>query len=330
MSIPHPTTQAGKFAASRSPMPTSLGMAGLRELDARLRYNSTFLARGTNIDFVSRLHKMVVDMAEGNLSAAQVRTRLLEMLKGMGYTPEGGFPGDTPVPPATPGSLQDLSSFQRLNLIAKTQLALARGAGLQTRGQSAARIRTYPAWELIRLIPVRAPRNWKPEGHKDSQVGQGGSRWLIAGGKLYGGRMIAFKGDPIWGELGSSGNFSDALDVDFPPFCFNSGMFWNEVSAAECKSLGVQGPSGEAAKEWFAKGAHTIKGPILPPAPAIGLRGVSDATLKIFKEATGAESVDPARPDVYWSPEAVAERSAARLREALEKADAAYNAGGAS
>ena len=61
--------------------------------------------------------------------------------------------------------------------------------------------------------------------------------------------MIALKGHPIWEQLGSSANFNDALDVDYPPFAFRSGMWVRPVDRATCVALGfdlsAQGEEGQ-------------------------------------------------------------------------------------
>jgi|GEM_PF-3377016 len=53
------------------------------------------------------------------------------------------------------------------------------------------------------------------------------------------GRMIARKDSPIWSELGSSANFDDALDVEYPPFAFNSGMWVRDIDRDEALALGL-------------------------------------------------------------------------------------------
>ncbi len=53
------------------------------------------------------------------------------------------------------------------------------------------------------------------------------------------GRVIARKNSPIWAELGSSKNFDDALDVDYPPFAFNSGMWVRDIDRDEALALGL-------------------------------------------------------------------------------------------
>ena len=136
-------------------------------------------------------------------------------------------------------------------------------------------------------------------------------RWLIAGGKDPGaefspmasqsiGRptgMIAFKGDPVWGELGSSGNFDDGLDVDYPPWCYNSQMWWRPRSAAYCMLHDVTGPDGESIEEWQASQPHILGGKLPLPAPKVSMNGVDPDILKRFMEATKG-TTDPTKPMV--------------------------------
>jgi hypothetical protein len=51
--------------------------------------------------------------------------------------------------------------------------------------------------------------------------------------------MIAEKSSSVWGQLGSRDIFADAIGTDYPPFAFNSGMGWRQVSRAVCEQLGV-------------------------------------------------------------------------------------------
>lgn len=66
---------------------------------------------------------------------------------------------------------------------------------------------------------ARQPRDWK-------------SRWRAAGGKLYGGKMIAEVNDPIWSKISRFGN-------PYPPFDFNSGMGLRDVSRGEAVRCGA-------------------------------------------------------------------------------------------
>ena len=134
--------------------------------------------------------------------------------------------------------------------------------------------------------------------------------------------MIAFKGDPVWGELGSSDNFQDALGVDHPPFAFLSGMGWREMSTAESEALGVTGPAGETADEWFATQPITLGGPLPMPTPQMSIRDLDPALVAEFQAATHGTS-KPATPQVmdYSS---LLDRELAAQRDAYQKANPDY------
>lgn len=308
--MPDAVFDAFVAAQGRGVMPTGLDTAGLRELAAEVRARSFFTARGTNAIFVSKIKEVTEAMASGEMDDASARLALIETLRVLGYTPEGGFPEAAAgsVPPAIEGTLQDLSSFRRLDLIVRTNRELAIGAGLQMRGHSPERLEAAPAWELVRVMDVAAPRDWP-------------SRWAIAGGRLVNGRMIAFKGDPVWGELGSSSNFDDALDTDHPPFAFQSGMGWREVVRSEAIAQGVRGPAGETIDEFLGGPLRprVIAGELPLPAPSISLRGVDPDLVADFVEETKATAV-PGKAGRYDFSELLAEE--------LKQADAAYGKAG--
>ncbi len=273
---------------------------------------SVFVSRAANVDFLSKVKEVVTAVADGELDQASARLALLETLRAIGYTPEGGFPDDLPgeVPPALRGTLQDLTTRRRLDLIIDTQRDLMRGLGQKARGSTQEELKQWPAWELVRIYERDEKRDWF-------------ARWMIAGGKIYGGRMIAFKGDPVWGEVGSSGNFEDALDVDFPPFAFNSGMGWDDVSREDCRRFGITGPDGETLEEWFAE-ARPILGGL--QEPVVSVRNVDPEILKAFEDETGVAVVDGQATTQEGREallEKLAERKAAREQrraELLERA----------
>lgn len=283
---PDPLTifDAQLASSAREVMTTSLGTAELRELGAGVLARSVFTARGTNAIFASKLKEVIDQLAAGDIGEGQARTALYECLDALGYDVEkGGFAGEE-VPPALKGTLQDLRSFRRMDLIVRTQIDLMTGAGLQFRGHQPERLAQFPAWELVRLEDKAVPRDWP-------------SRWTIAGGNSQASRMIALKGDPVWGELGSYGNFQDALGTDHPPFCFNSGMGWKEISLAECESMGVMGPNGETPAEWLESRPVTMGGKLPLPSPQLSMADVDPEIAASFRESTHATS-KPAAPQV--------------------------------
>lgn len=70
------------------------------------------------------------------------------------------------------------------NLIYTQQVGQAYGYDNQKAGLDAAALEAVPAQELVRIRASAAPRNWP-------------ARWEEAGGRFFGGRMIALKSDPI-------------------------------------------------------------------------------------------------------------------------------------
>lgn len=333
--IPDPVFDAFVAAQKRGALPTALDTAGLREMSAAVRYSAAFTARGTSAIFAQEIKDVIDAITDDQIGEAEGIARLAEKLRFLGYTPEGGFAGDEGVvPEAIPGTLQDLSSYRRLQLIIRTQVDMMTGRGEQMRGQTPEMLEAYPAWELVRVMSVEVPRDWP-------------SRWVLAGGRplegnhaagttqaLYAGTgMIALKGDPVWGELGSSGNFADALDVDHPPFCFNSGMGWQEVSRERCQRLGITGPDGETVDEWLASQPITMAGAQPLPAPTLSMRDVDPNLVRAFAQETGAVPVDgkPTQMTVPKTPDGEIDFSDLLAKAAARRAAAraARNGGGA-
>lgn len=249
-----------EWAGEREVLPSSLGSAELRDLFAdEVRARAVFSARTTSAWYLQEV-KDAVDLAlSGGYEndVPMMRLRLKEALARLGYTPETGFPGDEglEIPAAKPGSLQDLSSDRRINLILDTQISLARGASQKMRGLDPERRRRWPAWELVRVYSRETPRG---ENHTIGWA----ERWARLGGPaIPGGRFVALKDDPIWRALGDPTFYQDALAVDHPPFAFRSGMRWVEIGRAEAEALGLLSPAGGAA----------VSRPVAPPSPSEAL-----------------------------------------------------------
>lgn len=124
----------------------------------------------------------------------------------------GAAPGDS-------GRLTDITSRRRLELIYRMNTEEAFEFGRHKTSQAPALREAFPARELIRVESREVPRSWR-------------ERWTAAGGKLYGGRMIALLNDPIWTAISRFGR-------PYPPFDFGSGMGLATVERAEAERLGV-------------------------------------------------------------------------------------------
>jgi hypothetical protein len=185
---------------------------------------------------VQAIKYVVEDMLAGKINRASASAVLQDMLAQLGYTAEAGFAGDREagVPPAERGSLRDLGSETRIDLILDTQTRMMTGAGYRIAGQEPARLYQFPCWELVRVAARMVPR-----GSAESHTEGWPARWRELGADLFGGRMIARKDAPIWDQLGDPSLFDDGLGNPYPPFAFNSGMGVREVARGDAEALGV-------------------------------------------------------------------------------------------
>lgn len=224
---------------------TDMGSLDLRRLSRELHLRSITSARTTNAEYLNEVAQVVDDMLSGKINMATGRLRLMRSLKQLGYDPAVGFPQDMAnIPPAERGSLQDLSSERRIDLMLETNMRVAANYGRVVAGNTEAARYAYPAWELVRLYSRKVPR-----GTPDSHSVGWQRRWQDAEEKAQGsrlnakGRMIALKDSPIWIALGEgAGGYEDTLGNPFPPFAFNSGMAFRAVPRVECIALGLIEP----------------------------------------------------------------------------------------
>lgn len=240
-----PFAEALKLHQGKSVLPTLLNSAEIKQqLDAATRRQSFFSSQTMFENYLDQLKgdveslinptteqradRITPENPQGNvttgLDPATARLRAKELLQRIGYAPAVG----------EAGTLKDLSSDRRINLVLKTNTELAQGAGAMIQGSDPAVLEAFPCWELYRLEDRKTHRDWS-------------GRWRIAASVSgdvdaarvldQSGRMVARKDSPIWDALGSG--WDDSLDNPFPPFAFNSGMWTKNVSYADAEALGL-------------------------------------------------------------------------------------------
>jgi len=158
------------------------------------------------------------------MDPATARLRLKETAQELGIQPA----------PGTRGTLQDHTAFVRRELVVKTNVELAQGAGHFIEANNESVVEAFPCQELVRFEGREKERDW-------------GQRWIEAAHysgdddatRVYNetGRMVARKDSPIWDALGDTDLFDDALGNPFPPFAFNSGMWVIDVSFEDARAL---------------------------------------------------------------------------------------------
>ena len=202
-------------------LPTDLGSEEIRRtVAADILRRSVFSARMASATYLAKIRDVCSRVLAGEINQATAVLELTQTLADMGHSPQDGTGLDNP------------ASLRRLNLIIDTQTQMAASVA-RLDNQTEATIALWPAWELVRFEARRVPReDWA-------------RRWREAGnatgweGALQN-RFIALKSSPIWAALGAgAGGFRDTLGNPYPPFAYSSGLDWMEVSADECKRLGL-------------------------------------------------------------------------------------------
>lgn len=189
---------------------SSIGADEWNRVQADFRNRAFFISRVTEVRVLDAARGAVAESLGGNLSESDFRLEMRRVLSETGYLrPEGGE-----------GTIKDMLTDQRLNLIYRTNREMAQGYVQHLQATSEGALAAFPAYELKRAERRRAPRNWH-------------ERWREAGGRFFDGeRMIALKTDPIWTRISRFGN-------PYPPFDYNSGMDIFSVGRRECMRLGV-------------------------------------------------------------------------------------------
>ena len=233
---------AGADILAKALMPTTASSAEIRAaVSAQIRARSVFSARTPSMRYLGQLQKTLADIADGKINDAAARTALREFGEALGYTPQGGFPGEASTPPAEAGGLRDLLSPKRLKMVLDTNRGLANSAKQQIDGSSDYALYAYPAWSLERIYTRAKTRGdwgnrWQSAG--DAVAWEGAAKGAVSPFGIP--RMIALKDSPIWGALGDgTGGYADVLGTAMPPFAYGSGLGWVAVKRAVAQDLGL-------------------------------------------------------------------------------------------
>ena len=243
----HPFAEAVAAHDARTVMPTELSSAELRELSAQLRLLSLFSARTTDEHLLEEYHdfigsilnptteqrsdRVTLSNPQGNVTTgmnpAQARAAIKQYLAEKNYS---AAPGEE-------GTVKDLASDGRIDLVIKTNVEMAQGARRFIQMNHPSVVEQFPAQELIRFESRKVPRDWPMRWKLCAQVvgDVDAARVLDETG-----RMVALKSSSIWQALGDGEDGStDTLGNPFPPFAFNSGMGVQSVDRAEAENLGL-------------------------------------------------------------------------------------------
>lgn len=204
------------LVASARPDGTGITAAEWMQFKAGVKDRAFWVSRVESLKFVRTCRDRIADLLAGAHNKDGAVTSRAEVVSDiMRAARAAGIAGGT-------NRISDPGSEARANVIIDTNAGLAAGYADAMRANTYGARLAFPAQELIRIEEREVPRDWR-------------RRWLDAGGRLYGSRMIALKGDPVWTAISRFG-------VPYPPFDFNSGMGVRDVSFDDAVALEVIKP----------------------------------------------------------------------------------------
>lgn len=246
LGAPIPFLAALQRLAVRGTMPTHLSTAELQQLDGDILRGSFFSARTTLVPYLDKMREVIrasLAPASGDrfhddgrpitegMNLADGRLALSRELQRLGYRPDADkF-----------GTIEDLGSRRRLDLVIETNVGISRGYGEHLEAIDDDVLLAYPAQELYRAGEPKVRRDW----HR---------RWRAAANAVGDedairildetGQMIARKDSPIWQALGDGAGLpederGDALHNPYAPFAFGSNMRTRDVARSRAIELGI-------------------------------------------------------------------------------------------
>lgn len=216
-----PFTDAVDRLAGKTPIASALRTAEWEELAIGLRDRAFFSAGVENLRTLSAMQTKLGEALQPGIDPERAfmdRGKFVAEMRELLGAPEGDS-----------DELTDLASRRRLELIHDFQTEDAIEGARWKAAQDPDLLDAFPAQELIRVEGRQEPRDWA-------------ARWSEAGGRFFGGRMIARKDDPIWERISRFGR-------PWPPFDFGSGMGLQDIEREEAIALGLIQDDDEVASQ---------------------------------------------------------------------------------
>lgn len=181
-------------------------------VQAEVRARAFFMSTVEEAVILDVFQRGSEQLAAGREGPARLREIMREELKALGYRPK----------PGTEGSIKDLTSAKRMDVVMKTNTSMVHGSlayDRQLKGEA-----LYPAKRMIRVAPRKMPRNWPERWRKSAEV--------VPEEGINAGDMSAHVRHPIWRMLNVFGHAH-------PPYDWGSGMGDEMIRKDHAKELGV-------------------------------------------------------------------------------------------
>ena len=218
-----PFAEALSLINGKTPITSELGSAGWAMLPRALRQRAFWSATVNDAHFIGDLHDALKDFLAGaretivkddgtTVTKLKVggRADFVNQMRASGLA-RGFAPADE-----DKGTIKDLTSEKRLNLIFDVNSQAAYGYGDWLQGMSPAVLNAYPAWEFIREEDRKVPRMIHVEHTGTIRLKTDVNFWVAMNNPRIGGFSVP------WG-----------------PWGFRSGMATRDVSRRDAESRGL-------------------------------------------------------------------------------------------
>lgn len=249
---------ATEFFASKVPTPSEMTTKDWDRVRPELRERAFFMAAVTRAEVLQIFKDVTDQFIRGEISEAEARRLLREALAKTGYAPQ----------PGEEGGIKDLRTGHRMDVVLRTNAAMAYGKGTYEKQLLA--IKSYPAKRMVRLTPKRVPRDWRARFRAfEGQPGVNADK------------MAALITSPIWTQLSRFG-------LPYSPYDFGSGMGDEAVSRRDAIAMGLLDPApsaGSASKEPVAVNSNSAGGLRIEDGDAVVKPSLNE-TLSVEPEVT--------------------------------------------
>ena len=202
------------FLSNKQLYPTDLDTVGLGRLPLEIRERAFFMATVADAEILDVFQDVVGRVQSGELSLAEGRWALREGLAELNYLPA----------PGEEGTIKDLRTMQRMNVVIETNAAMARNyAAEKVQAASPA----FPVKELVRMGRSQVPRDWV-------------ARWARAYGQLTDAEKRGASIDPPMAKVGHRiWYLISRFNAPYAPFDFGSKMGTIARGRAAAKAAGI-------------------------------------------------------------------------------------------
>lgn len=214
-----PLEQAVKYFGEKSVVASKLRSKDWQDVPLALRDRAFFSSAVEDARFLSVAQAKISDALKMQREKVAGGEAIVDRSSFIGDLRKLALPISESANPFADTGLGNIASRARLGLIFDMQVQGAQGFANWKAGNDADVLDAFPAQELVRIERRKQPRDWP-------------ARWQQAGGKFFGGRMVALKTDPVWAAISRFG-------TPWPPFDFGSGMDVRDVSRAEAEDMGL-------------------------------------------------------------------------------------------